>query len=174
MSNQSLFKHLELKSKVSLIRKRLEWHKNNGFFHTVFNPIRDYYSDIIKDDEYIEFMRAIGPIDVNNDTYLVLRVTRPALYKFPESWWRDAGDDTGEEVFDDSDSIGAKLKDIQLVACDSSLFFVGFDVTKNPTKLVFDNDTVRVNTNSFFYAVEELLMRHEKYCLIDVPDKLNL
>ena len=157
-----------------LLRKRLEWHNANGFFRTAFRPIPEYSSEVINDDLFKEFIREIGPIHVNNGDYLVLAVTLPSSYHLHEHWWRDTTPEVGEQLFNWAQTT-VKIKDIQVVACDSSLYFSGFDITKSPPELVHEPDLeVKNKEGNFFLLIEELLRAHEQYCKIEVPAKFNM
>ena len=159
---------------MNLLRDRLDWHNENGFFETTACPIPDYISAVVSDDFYTEFIRKIGPIKVNYGNYLVMAVTLPSSYQMHEHWWQDTSLEKGEQLFSCSGQYIAKIKDIQLVVCDSSLFFGGFDVKKNLPKLVCEPDLgCKYGGNNFFLLVEELLRVHEEYCKIDVPTKFN-
>ena len=161
-------------SKVKQFKKRLEWHNEEGFFKTLIRPIPDYKSSLISDHQYIEFMREIGPIEVNSERYLVMSVTEPATYFSHERWWRDTTVEYGDQSFDRLAPDGAKIKDVQLVTCDSSLYFWGYDTSDSGCKLIGENFGANYDTIEFILLLEAIIKDHEIYCNIDVPKKFNL
>jgi len=165
---------MDLNQKLSLLKKRLEWHTNKGFFQTKFNPIPLYDSPLINDTQYIEFIRVLGPIELSVKDYLVLAVSEPYSYKSHYHWWRDTNDAIGEHGFDSLNPTGVKIKDVQLIACDSSLYFWGYDTTTNPSTLVGENFLEVFKMSEFFYLIEAILSAHENYLKIKIPDEFKL
>jgi len=161
-------------SKVNLFKRRLEWHNEEGFFKTLIRPIPDYQSNLISDAQYIEFMREIGPIEVNNNSYLVMAVTKPATYFNHQHWWRDTTPEYGEQNFDCLTSDNAKIKDVQLITCDSSLYFWGYDTRNKGCKLIGENFCASYDTSEFINLIEAIIRDHEIYCNIKAPKKFNL
>jgi len=165
---------MDTKQKISLFKKRLEWHASNGFFNTKFRPIANYDSNLIKDVQYIEFMRKIGPIEVSSNDYQVMCVTEPATYKSHFDWWQDKTEDRGMQIFDIRNSNGAKTKDVQLIAYDSNLYFWGFDISVDPPKVIGENFGSVFDTSEFILLLDAILKEHENHQEIKIPDKFNL
>lgn len=165
---------MDFKNKISLFKKRLAWHSENGYFEMKFKPIDGYSSSIIDDPQYNEFIRQIGPIEVSVSGYAVLGVTLPASYKTHYGWNRDTDDLIGEENFDFLDPSGVKIKDVQLTVYDSSLNCWGYDVRSNPPKLVGENMVDVFELKDFIHLIEDIIKSHEVYCQIVVPDAFNL
>ena len=161
-------------SKIKQFKKRLEWHNEEGFFKTLIRPIPEYKNSLISDQQYIEFMREIGPIEVNSESYLVMSITEPATYFNHKHWWRDTTIEYGEQSFDRLAPEGAKIKDVQLVTCDNSLYFWGYDTSDSGCKLIGENFGANYDTNEFILLLEAIIKDHEIYCNIDVPNRFNL
>ena len=165
---------MDFKNKISLFKKRLNWHSENGHFETRFKSIEGDSSSIIDDAQYNEFMRQIGPIEVSVSGYCVMGVTFPSPYKTHYGWWRDTDDSIGDQNFDYLDPNGTKIKDVQIIVYDSSLYCWGYDVKSNPPKLIGENCLNIFDTKELVHLVEDIIRSHEEYCQIIVPEDFNL
>jgi len=160
--------------KISLFKKRLEWHAMNNFFKTKFRPIDNYSSFVISDIQYIEFIKILGPIEVSFNDYLILGVSEPTSYKNHFDWWQDKTEERGEHIFDIRNPNGAKTKDVQLIAFDSELYFWGYDISKNPPILVGENFGSVFDTSEFILILDSILKLHEEHLKIEIPYELKI